>query len=156
MDSQSILIGIVIAFICCIPFIIFYFNKKKQKQILINHLNDVAKKNNANISEFEIFNKSIIAVDKENLLAFYIKNDEPTIVDLKNTSHCFININRKPTKNSKKEIISTIDICFSQTSKNQYVFRVYNEEIDPPLSGETIFSNKWINTFNKQIKRIAA
>ncbi len=36
------------------------------------------------------------------------------------------------------------------------MFRVYNEEIDPPLSGETIFSNKWINTFNKQIKRIAA
>lgn len=156
MDSQSIIIGIVIAFICCIPFAIFYFIKRKQKQQLINNLNDVAKKNNASINEFEIFNKSVIAIDKENLLAFFIKDDKPTIVDLKNTTHCFININKKPTKNSKKEIISTIDICFSQTSKNEYMFRVYNEEIDPPLSSETIFSNKWISTFNKQIKRVAA
>ncbi|WP_372935369.1 hypothetical protein [Seonamhaeicola sp.] len=112
MDSQSIIIGIVIAFICCIPFAIFSFIKRKQKQQLINNLNDVATKNNASITEFEIFNKSVIAIDKENLLAFFIKDDKPTIVDLKNTTHCFININKKPIKNSKKEIISTIDICF--------------------------------------------
>lgn len=147
MDIQNTIIGVVLALICAIPFILFYICKKKQKQTLLNTLNTVAQKHNATITTFEIFNTSIIAIDTVNNLAFYIKNNESTVVNLKQTEHCFLNV-----KHSNKNVIISADICFKHLSNQEGSFNVYDEAQDPPLNGETIFSKKWVNTFNKHIK----
>jgi hypothetical protein len=151
MDTKSTIIGVIIALICCIPFVMFYFIKRKQKHILIDNLNETAKINNAEINEYEIFNNSIIAIDKNKQLAFFVKNSQSTIVDLINIQYCYLDINKK----GNKDILISADICFKQLSNKESKFNIYNEETDPPLNGELLFSEIWVNTFNQKIKKAA-
>ncbi|MCB4798130.1 hypothetical protein [Neotamlana laminarinivorans] len=152
MDTKSTVIGLVIALICFAPFVIFSIIKRRNKKALIKNLNTIANKHNFQVGSFEIFNDSIIGIDNNLEFAFFIKGEAHTVVDLKNTNQCYLNINKDRTE----KVVLNADIVFHQFSNKKITFNIFDDEVDPPLNGEIPFSEKWVNTFNQKIKLAAA
>ncbi|KJD36655.1 hypothetical protein PW52_03145 [Tamlana sedimentorum] len=152
MDTRSTVIGLVIALICFAPFVIFSIIKRRNKNTLINSLNTLAQKQNSQIGSFEILNNAIIGIDTNFEFAYFIKNNDDVVVDLKNVNHCYLDI----IKDSRQKALLNANIIFDTFSGKKITFNIFDDEVDPPLNGEIPFSEKWVNTFNQKIKLTAA
>ncbi|GAA0736117.1 MULTISPECIES: hypothetical protein [Flavobacteriaceae] len=147
MNTNSTIIGVAIALLCCMPYAFIYFSRKKKQKQTIATFKTIALEHNIQIDEFETLNTNTIGIDKTNRKVLFVKNNETTIVDLKQANYCYIN-----EEKSKTQSISTIDICFNLSNKEHQKLTVFDNEDGFMLDGEIQFSNTWVNTINQHIK----
>ena len=70
MDTGSILFVFFIVLVCVVPVVINNINKKKKEKKSLLALKSIADKNSATISEHDLWNSSLIGIDKTKFKLF--------------------------------------------------------------------------------------
>ncbi|SNR42079.1 hypothetical protein SAMN04488009_1558 [Maribacter sedimenticola] len=157
MEIGVAVIGITSVALCAIPFILTNRNRKIKERKLYTTLQNVAKKHNAIVEEYELFGHYAIGIDQKNKFVFFtsITNEiiQEQYIDLSNILTCEIaNIGRNNHK--KEKITERLNLIFFPIDVNESnkVLEFYNAETHFQLSGEFQSIQKW----NNRIKTLLA
>lgn len=166
MDSSTTITGGFILF-CIILFVIANRNKRKKEKQFLQPLNRLAEKDNCKISQYDIWNNSIIGIDNLTNHIFFIKNifdDEISqSIKLSDILKCRINeVGQTVTLASrtvgiKGNVIKAFDkveLVFINRDKNKpdLIAEFYNKETgNLNLTGELQLAEKWCKIANDKI-----
>jgi len=167
MDSNTTITGSLFLLFCIILFAIINRNKRKKEKQFLQPLNRFAEKDNCKISQFDIWNNSIIGIDNLTNQVFFIKNifDNETFQNIKLTDivKCRVNeVGRTVTLASrtpgiKGNVIKAFDkveLAFINHDKNkpELIAEFYNKETgNLNLTGELQMAQKWCQITNDKI-----
>ncbi|MCI2228158.1 hypothetical protein MC378_03185 [Polaribacter sp. MSW13] len=152
MDLGTIIIGVVGITLCAIPFVVTNRIKKKKEKELLNSLQEIAKQNDCEISDYETCGCYAIGIDTpKKAISFVSRTDEGYLkqqfVDLSTIKKCEIaNISRSSSGNS----IDKLNLNFTPIAKNSAnsILEFYNSKINYQLSGEYQSIEKWNKLIN--------
>jgi|SRR5690606_9613489 len=156
INVSNIIIGIISIFICCVPFIISRYNRKKKEKKIFIPLQTLAQQINCTIHEHEFCGDFVIGMDKTKHFVFFVKNIKENIstkvVNLNSIQTC------KVVKNTKKNngnylIVSDVLLCFVPKNKHdaEILFELYDYNTNLQLSGELQFVEKWKDLIRKHL-----
>ncbi|TYA56339.1 hypothetical protein [Formosa maritima] len=166
MESQSTIIGVVIALIIILPLILLQLSqkskKKKSKESFINE----ALKSKLKISDPDFWGTYYaIAIDEMANKIIYSKIIEAkqniTIIDLSQVNSCEIVKTHRTFKNKTTNKIETdrIDLVigYKTASNSKKVLEFYNVDINIEMSNEIELLEKWETKIkNRIIKKVQA
>ncbi len=160
MELGTALVGIIVALICIVPFVVLNIKKKKREKEILQSLYSLATEHNCNISDYDVWNHSSIGIDDHNQYLFYtrmIKNNLEThsikLSEVQRSSVSKINRTVK-TEDSSFEIIDRVELVLSLQYNNvaDEVLELYNASYDKPtVTFELELADKWCNLINKRI-----
>jgi len=160
MNWGTAIIGLIIIFICAIPFVIMYYNRVKTENKMLQSLDEIAHQHNCKISQHEFCGDYVMGLDlHRNFVFFFKQKKEEAIsqcVDLSEVQT--FKVLKKTTNvnngNGNLSFIERIELCFIPKSKNkeEIKFELYDEEINMQLSGELLFADKWTKQINDHLK----
>jgi len=161
MELGTAIVGIIVALICIVPFVILNINKKKREKHIFNILSNLAEENKTKTGQFEIWGNSSIGLDLNSqyiLFSRQIKDIHITEVlklsdierskVLKTTRSVSIN------EGSPQTVIDKVEIVFDfiDNKKSNIVLEFYNSKTDRlTLAGELLLAEKWSNLINQCI-----
>ena len=160
MELGTAIVGIIVALLCIVPFVIINRQKKKREGELIQALFSLAAEENCKIKEYDVWNHSSIGIDDNNRFLLYTRklkdNFETQIIDLMEIQKSSVsNIKRSvKTDDSLYEIIERVELVFSLQYKNraEVVLEFYNANYDKPtITVELELVNKWSKLINSSI-----
>ncbi len=170
MDSSTTIAGGFILF-CIILFVINNRNKRKKEKQFLQPLNRLAEKDNCKISQYDIWNNSVIGIDNLTNQVFFIKNafeDEASqTIQLNEILKCRVNeVGRTMTLASrtvgiKGNVIKAFDkveLVFINRDKNkpELIAEFYNKETgNLNLTGELQMAEKWCKIINDKIASLS-
>ncbi|MBX2943920.1 MAG: hypothetical protein KF860_16415 [Cyclobacteriaceae bacterium] len=103
---------------CVLPIVISNRNRSKRMKLFFDKLNDFATQHSGQIDQHDVWNGTVIGIDKIKLKLFYIQtNGESQIekeIDLKNVQQCNV-VNKSRTVNNNGDstkVIERLDLCF--------------------------------------------
>lgn len=171
MDSITTITGGIFILFCIILFVITNRNKRKKEKQFLLPLRRLAEKDNCEISQYDIWNNSIIGIDNLTNHVFFIKNifnDETSLsIKLNEILKCRVNeVGQTITLASrtvgiKGNVIKTFDkveLVFINRDKNKpdLVAEFYNKETgNLNLTGELQIAEKWCKIANDRITSIS-
>jgi hypothetical protein len=171
MDSTTTITGGVFILFCIILFVINNRNKRKKEKQFLQPMNRLAEKDNCKISQYDIWNKSIIGIDNLTNHVYFIKQlfDDATSlsINLNEILKCRMNevgqtvILASRTKGIKGNVIKTFDkveLVFINRDKNKpdVIAEFYNKETgNLNLTGELQLAEKWCKIANDKIASIS-
>jgi hypothetical protein len=156
MEQGTIIFLVILALLVAIPIVIYNRNKKLKERKFLNALFQYAGKT---LSEYQIWNQIIIAIDRSEGKMFFFRRsgtvDITKEVDLSGVSKCHV-INSGNNINSGKGsyvVTNRIDLGFrGNNNQPDTVFEIYNSNLDSPtLQGELQLAEKWAITANSYI-----
>ena len=167
MDSSTTTtVGIFILF-CIILFVLINRKKRKKEKQFLQPLNRLAEKDNCKISQYDIWNNSIIGIDNLTNQVFIIKNifDDETFQNIKLTEilKCRVNevgrtvslASRTPgIKGNVIKAFDKVELVFINHDKNKpdLIIEFYNKETgNLNLTGELQMAQKWCKIANDKI-----
>lgn len=152
---------------CIILFVIITRSKRKKEKQFFQPLNRLAEMDNCKISQYDIWNTSIIGIDNLSNHVFFIKNifnNETSLsIKLSEILKCrlhevgqTVNIASRTVgiKGNVVKVIDKIELVFINRDKNKpdLVAEFYNKETgNPDLSGEFQMAEKWCKHVNDKI-----
>lgn len=162
MDSGTIIITLIFIAVVTAPFILTGYNKNKKKKGLLGQLEEMAGKEDCNISYHEFCCNFVIGLDEtKNHLFFYKKAENQEFaksINLQNYNSCkMYNSNR--TVGEKKEkyyVVDRLELIFYPAGKEtpEVSIEFYNDDYDRlTLSGELQLAEKWEKLLNERLKR---
>lgn len=160
MDSQTIVISLLIIIICIMPFALMSINNRKKEKRMLQNLIDIAAKKNRKISLHELWNNCIIGMDTTNATVFYTRNikdnEVSNQIDLAEVEKCrVINSSRMlSNQHGNSTIIDKLELgfIFQDKNKNEVVLEFYDATYDSLiLNTELQFVEKWCKIFNNKI-----
>ena len=170
MDSGTILTGGIIIFFCMILFVLINRNKRKKEKRFLQPLNGLAEKHRCKISQYEIWNNSIIGIDHLTNQVFFIKRitDEETFqhIKLAEIQKCRVSeVGRTVALASRTvgisgmgvKVIDRVELVFVNHDKNKpdLIAEFYNKETgNLNLTGELQLAEKWCKIVNDKIKTL--
>lgn len=163
MDLGTIF-GLIILVICILVVVLINHNKKKKKNQFKQTLLDLAEKNNCNISESDLWNNTLIGIDKEAHQLFFIresaaKKDNKEISLLEIQKCRVINSSRMVTNGgSTHNVIDKLELVLNSRDPKQtdVTLEFYNTNRDNLfLNGELPLAEKWAGIVNENIAGIA-
>jgi hypothetical protein len=145
-------------------------NKRKKEKQFLQPLNRLAEMDNCKISQYEIWNNSIIGIDDLTNQVFVIKNifDNETFQSIKLTEilKCRVNevvrtitlASRTPgIKGNVIKAFDKVELLFINHDKNKpdLIAEFYNKETgNLDLTGELQVAQKWCKISNDKIKAL--
>lgn len=160
MNSEILIVGIVILAICIIPFILMGINKRKKVKALTDALHGFATKHQCNISEYEAGGDYIFGLDAQKKVLFFYKNahHQTSIekMELALVKHCRAVTSGSEVKNADGtgKLTDKIELVFTMSSKDKpeirwTLFDALNEII---LIEEQQLAERWAARVNSLIK----
>lgn len=157
MNLGTIIIGIICIALCAMPFILTSVNKNKKNKQTLDKLKNLAKRNNSEISQYEICGYYAIGIDKSNkTVSFILKNEEDMeeqFINLNTIKSCELIHVKKPINNKEKEL-SQLYLKLNPVDKNRspYNLEFFNTDINYQINNEIQSSEKWNALINDTIK----
>lgn len=167
MDSSTTITGGIFILFCIMLFVLINRNKRKKEKQFLQPLNRLAEKENCKISQYDIWNNSIIGIDDLTNQVFVIKNifDVETFQCIKLTEilNCRVNeVGRTMTLASRTpgikgnviKAFDKIELVFINHDKNkpELIAEFYNKETgNLNLTGELQMAQKWCKIANDKI-----
>jgi len=159
----GIIFGLVILIIIVLAVVIVNSNKKNKKKQFVQTLTDLAEKSNCKISEYDLWNNTLIGIDKDARKLFFIRKNEANaisnVIDLQGIQKCrAINSSRVVTNNDSNHTV-TDKIELALTSPDAKIadtnLEFYNTNRDNLfLNGEIQLAEKWAAIVNTNIAGI--
>jgi hypothetical protein len=160
MDLGSTLIGVFSIIIIALPFIIMMNNRKKKEKKALYQLTELAKQNNCQIGQYELFDRFSIGIDESKKIVFFNNqtNDKEIqqAIKLFEIKLCKV-INSSRTFNGKggnQKVIDKLELCFTPKIANQPEIKLefYNAEVSIQLNGQLQAIEKWSKLINEHLK----
>ena len=157
------IIGLVFVMIIVLAVVIVNSNKNKKKKRFIQTLYDMAGKSNCKISEHDLWNNTLIGIDKEAHKLIFIRktgdNEISNVIDLQGIQKCrVINSSRVVTNNeSNHTVIDKLELALTSADPKiaDTILEFYNTNRDNLfLNGELQLTEKWAATVNANIAGI--
>jgi hypothetical protein len=163
MESGT-LIAFLIIVVGCILLVILVNRKKKNKdKRFVQTLFDFAERSNCKISEYDLWNNTLIGIDKGSHKLFFIRETEDNAIineiDLFEIQKCKV-INSSRIVNNKVSAQNVIDklellFTFRDSKKPETYLEFYNTNRDNLfMNGELSLIEKWLETVNKSMAGI--
>lgn len=159
----GIIFGLVILIIIVLAVVIVNSNKKNKKKQFVQTLSDLAGKSNCKISEHDLWNNTLIGIDKDARKLFFIRktgdNAISNIIDLPGIQKCrVINSSRVVTNNETNHtVIDKLELAltFPDAKIADTMLEFYNTNRDNLfLNGELQLTEKWAAIVNENIAGI--
>ena len=160
MESGT-LIAFLIVVVGCILLVVLVNRKKKNKEKrFVQTLYDLAEKRNCKISEYDLWNNTLIGIDKGSHKLFFIRETEDNAIineiDLFEIQKCKV-INTSRIVNNKVSAQNVLDklelsLTYRDSKKPETYLEFYNTNRDNLfMNGELSLIEKWSETVNKDI-----
>lgn len=148
---SNIIIGIVIVFVCMLPFILVYVSRKGKYKKILASLNKFAAEYSCEISEFDHTGSLMIGIDNNNKIVFFVRTIEDKeikrVVKLNDMQSCRL-INSSRSVNEGKDaytVVDRLELRFVAKTKEipdvNLVFFNTDEELQ--LNDELKLIEKW-------------
>ena len=160
MDSNTIVIGGIIVLFGIILYILNSRSKKKKEAQFLQSLSRLAEKDNCKISQYDIWNNSVIGIDTTQNIVFAIRkkkeNETSVVVNLAEIFRCrVIEVSRTSgPKEGNAIAFDRIDLAFinKDKSKADVVVEFFDANTDRlTLTGELQLAEKWCVLVNNKI-----
>jgi hypothetical protein len=160
MDSNTIVIGGIIVLFVITLYILNSRSKKKKEAQFLQPLNRLAEKDNCKISQYDIWNDSVIGIDETQNTVFVIrkKKEKETsiVVNLSEIFRCrVIEVSRTSgPKEGNAIAFDRIDLAFinKDKSKADVVVEFFDANTDRlTLTGELQLAEKWCVLVNNKL-----
>jgi len=155
--------GLVILIIIVLAVVIVNSNKKNKKKQFVQTLSELAEKSNCKISEYDLWNNTLIGIDKNAHKLFFIRKTEDNSIineiDLSGIQKCrVINTSRIVTNNETNHtVIDKLELVltFADPKISDTILEFYNTNRDNLfLNGELPLTEKWAAIVNANIAGI--
>ena len=172
MESSTITTGGIFILCCIIIFVLINLNKRKKEKQLLQPLNRLALNDNCKITKYNIWNNSIIGLDRIANQLFVITDlaDKETFqkIKLADVLKCRVNeLSRTVIMEGRNErtpgmgvkIINKVELIFTNRDKNKpdIMVEFYNNETgNLAISGELQMAQMWCKLINDAISPLAA
>lgn len=148
MDISTTIMGLFLALICMLPFIIIPIKKSKANKKMQLAFSSIAQKHQMNITQQDFCKHLIIGLDEiKNSVLFYDSNTaNEKFIDLNNVKECkAINNSRNVKVNGYNDkTVDKLEIAFkSKSNSATESFELYNSQRDSEINGELQFMDKW-------------
>lgn len=159
MDFGTIF-GLIFLIICVLAVVLVNSNKKKKKKQFLQTLFYLAEKNNCKISEYDLWNNTLIGIDKETHKLFFIRktadNADSNEIDLLDMQKCrVVSSNRIITdKERSHSVIDKLELVFTSSNpkKQDAILEFYNTNRDSlTVYRELQLTEKWSEMVNENI-----
>jgi len=163
--NSGLIITVAISLLLTIIISVSVSKSKKKKQIrFLDPLNSLAESKNCKISAYDIWNNSIIGMDKTNHFLFAIqkmKGDDKAelVINLTEIFRCRVAESSRTSgpKEGNLKAFDRIDLVFTNKDKNKAdkIVEFYNSNTDSlTLTGELQLAEKWCVLVNNGIAEI--
>ncbi|HAQ38110.1 MAG TPA: hypothetical protein DCX89_00950 [Saprospirales bacterium] len=161
MDKGSAIMGAVLIALIIIPFIIYSQNARRKKSQLLKQLKALASANNGQISRHEFSGHTLIGMDENKLLVFFIKkiHDQMTeqVVDLAGIQEVKIYNGGKVINNQNAEVRigDKLEMGFIPRDSGQLTTKLefFNVKDNFQLHTELLTAEKWAGEINQLLKK---
>lgn len=160
MDSNSIMIGVVIALIIFTPLLLIQASQKRQKKNSRKGFMDEVSKHLLHVKAPNFWGTYYaIAMDETANKLIYSKildaEHQITIVNLSSVDSCEIVRTQRTLKNKTTSKIETdkIDLVVTYKSKNKDVLEFYNVDVNFEMSNEIALLDKWNSIIKSKITK---
>jgi hypothetical protein len=159
MNLTITLIAVLMIVLAIVPFLLINRKKKKAEEQFLQSFLNMAKKNNNDITSYDLWNKSAIGLDKKNHKLFYCKKSAENLlaleIDLSEIQKCqVVNSNRSVVSQTVIDKISLV-LVNRDKSKPETMIEFYNNDIDSlNLNGEVQLTEKWHKIINADLAEI--
>ncbi|MEL7588179.1 MAG: hypothetical protein AAGU19_15835 [Prolixibacteraceae bacterium] len=154
VSMVTVITVIILIILCVLPIVLINRSSKNKAAKSLSALKKLAAENQANISEYEIFNNIAIGIDKESRQLFFIRNAKEQIrqqiIGLADFKKC--RITEAGHTAGTVRVIEKLDLAFTPVMPNQkeVTVNIYNTDDDNlTLSGEIQFGEKWADQINQ-------
>jgi len=163
MDFGTI-IGLIILIIIVLAVVILNSNKKNKKKQFVQTLFDLAEKSNCKISDNDLWNNTLIGIDKNAHKLFFIRKTEDNSIsneiDLTGIQKCRVNNSSRvvANKESNHTVIDKLELALTSSDPKiaDIILEFYNTNRDNLfLNGEQQLTEKWAAIVNENIAGIA-
>lgn len=158
MESNSIIIGLIILAVIALPIIAIQMSQSLKKKKAKNEFIVEAKKNNVHISDVDFWGTYYaIAMDSsENKLVYSKKTEDETVwitADLSQVTECYIHKTDRTVKNltTNKTETDRIDLVLRTKGQKDYVLEFYNIDVNFEMTGERALLQKWQERIKTQL-----
>lgn len=159
MDFQTIITLAVTLLIGLLYYAITARNSKKREALLLQPLQEIAKRSNCKISQYSLWGKSVIGIDEEKQIIFFSRQTPETsisrqinIIDVK---QCRVNSLKRSVARGKDSmnVIDRVELVLQNKSDTrETILEFYNSDYDNlTIVHELEFAEKWCNTINNTI-----
>ena len=162
MDTTAIITGIALIAIVLVPLILHHQGKKNTEVRFLKDITTLAEKENAIISQKEIWRDCYaIALDEKSKILFYLNKlkhkEQKTVVDLFSIEKCRVATTSRNvrTNGGINLVIDRLDLIltFNRSDIPEKVLEFYdNDEFMTP-DGELPLVEKWQCLINSQLKK---
>jgi hypothetical protein len=161
MGTGTIIIGIVIVFICIAPFVWISYSRIRREKQQLNILNSFAEQHQCRVTTYEFGRGFSIGVDENSKCVFYMQKngDRETLkhIPLREMTGCRVLNTSKNIKHSDGvyNIIEKLELAFSPADRNQpeILLAFYDAEQKMQLAGELQMIEKWSRIINGLMKK---
>jgi len=163
MDSSTILTSGIFILFCMILYVLVNRSKKKKEKQLLIPLRSLAETDNCEISHYDIWNDSVIGIDKTKNIVLSIRKtkekETSVVVYLADFFRCKVTeVSRTSgSKEGNIKAFDRIDLVFNSKDKNKSDINVefYNANTDRlTLTGELQVAEKWCKIANDRIRSL--
>lgn len=162
MSYTSIIASVVVLLACIVPIIMINQRGKRKRQLMTNRLSQFAQERNSNLDEAEVWNESVIGVDKSKHKLFFIKNvageELHSHIDLNEVKKCqLVNVKKTLPGNDGGFMIEKLELQFDfhDKSKPGTSWEFYNMNKDQlTVNGELQVIEKWHKLVNDLMKSV--
>lgn len=151
MDFGTTIIGIIIILLCLLPFVLFSYSNAKKRKKKVQILVDFAKTKNYKITQNDLWNKYIIAIDEDNKEFFFSMDssalDSYLMIDLKEVNKCHL-IQHKSNSNLER---LGLELEFYDKIRPNLYFEFYNSERSTGVINEYELQLKWHTVISNTI-----
>ncbi|RSK40743.1 hypothetical protein [Mangrovimonas spongiae] len=156
MNSGITLIEAVLIAICASPFILMAINKAKNNKKHLLELSTLAKQNNYQITQHEVFANISLGLDTIKNQLLFVRNDNNIItqesINLSEIKHCTV-LKHNDSKNQKN--VSEINLVLTpkETKHPEKKLTFFNIQTEMMLSGQLQVAEKWKDIIDIQSKK---
>ncbi len=159
----GLIIGFVLILSIVLTVVVLNSGKNKNKKQFIQTLSDLAEKSNCKISEYDLWNNTLIGIDTAAHKLFFIRktgdNAISNVIDLPGFQKCrVINSSRLVTnKDSNHTVTDKIELALTSPDAKiaDTILEFYNTNRDNLfLNGEVQLAEKWAAILNANIAGI--
>ena len=159
MDSSIIVIGGIIVLFGITLYVLISSSKKRKEAQFLQPLSQLAEKDNCKISQYDIWNNSVIGIDATQDMVFAIRRtkekETSIVVNLAEIFRCKVaEISRTSgPKEGNIKAFDRIELVFSNKDKSKadVVVEFYNGNTDRlTLTGELQLAEKWCMLINNK------
>lgn len=143
MDFGTTVIGIIIILLCLFPFVLLSYSNAKKRKKKVQVLVDFVKTKNYKITQNDIWNEYIIAIDEENQILFFSMDSSALesylMISLKEVNKCNL---IKHKSNSNLERLG-LELEFYDKIRPNLYLEFYNSELSTGVINEYELQLKW-------------